>query len=367
MTRKEKIEDLEKLIKDLEISLKFQPTTDEQFKDYDRKEKILKDTKKELRSLIYTAEEIKYQNRINTISSNKEVIHNLEISTKYQPTTEEQAKDYDRKIQLIQEYKKQNDDAEIAIENDYALNPLQINVEDLNSEYCLATFVYGSEVQKKAIKEMFDLRLIEEYGSNSDLQANGERFLMPNLVNENEVGNVKIPKDIAFQVLNQLISVPNSKMRIGRKEMMFQVNYNDMREELGMVNPLEANLELFGRREDDSIEWKISFIYDSKSQVDSLYSDFEKRYIPDLGVHSKAYTEYGDYIKPALAEGSIYGSKQISYVIVPDFMLHIMAKHLINDDGVALIVGDQRFEGEYDNNSFIESLDPLINNGPKLK
>lgn len=367
MTRKEKIEDLEKLIKDLEISLKFQPTTDEQFKDYDRKAKILKDTKKELRSLMYTEEEIKYQNRINTISSNEEVIHNLEISTKYQPTTEEQAKDYNRKIQLIQEYKKQIKDAEIAIENDYVLNPLQVNVEDLDSEYCLASFVYGSETQKKAIKEMFDLRMIEEYGSNSELQAKGEKFLMPNLVNENEVGNVKIPKAIAFQVLNQLISVPNSKMKIGRKEMMFQVNYNDMREELGMVNPLEANLELFGRREDDSIEWKISFIYDSKSQVDRLYSDFENRYIPDLGANSKAYTEYGDYIKPALAEGSIYGSKQISYVLVPDFMLHIMAKHLINDYGVALNVGGQRFEGEYDNNSFIQSLDSLINNGPKLK
>ena len=48
-------------------------------------------------------------------------------------------------------------------------------------------------------------------------------------------------------------------------------------------------------------------------------------------------------------------------------MLHIMAKHLINDDGVALNVGGQRFEGEYDNNSFIQSLDSLINNGPKLK
>lgn len=114
MTRKEKIEDLEKLIKYLGISLKFRPTTDEQFKDYVRKEKMLEDTKNELRSLMYTEEEIKYQNRINTISSNKEDIHKLEISTKYQPTTEEEAKDYDRKMRLIQELKKQIKDAEIA-------------------------------------------------------------------------------------------------------------------------------------------------------------------------------------------------------------------------------------------------------------
>lgn len=367
MTRKEKIEKVENLIKNLEISLKFQPTTNEQFKDYDRKAKILKETKKELRSLMYTGEEIKYQNRINIISSNEEIIHNLETSIKYQPTTEEQAKDYDRKIQLIQEYKKQIKDAETAIDNDYILNPLQINVENLDSEYCLASFIYGSETQKKAIKEMLDLRINEEYGSNSELQSNGEKYLIPSLVNENEVSNVKIPKAIAFQVLNQLISVPNSKMIIGKKEMMLQVNYNDMREELEMVNPLEANLELFGKREDDSIDWKISFAYDSKSQVDRLYSNFKNRYIPDLGANSKAYTEYGDYIKTALAKESIYGSKQISYVIVPDFMLHIMVKHLINEDGVILNVGVQRFEGEYDNNSFINSLDSLINERPKLK
>lgn len=140
-----------------------------------------------------------------------------------------------------------------------------------------------------------------------------------------------------------------------------------MREELGMVNPLEANLEFFGRREDDSIDWKLSFRYDSKSQVDKLFSDFENRYIPELGANSKAYEEYGYYIRPALAEESIYGPKQISHVVIPDCMLHIMAKHLINDNGVVLNVGDQRFEGEYDNNSFMDSVISLINNGPKLK
>lgn len=366
MTRKEKIESLEKLVKDLEISLKIQPKTNEQFEDYDIKEKILKDTKKELRSLMFTEEEIKYQNRINIISSNEKVIHNLEISTKYQPTTEEQFKDYDYKIQLMHEYKKQIKDAKIAIDNDYVLNPLQINVEDLDPEYCLASFVYGSKVQKKAIKEMFDLRMIEEYGSNSKWQANGENYIIPNLVNENEIVNVKIPKNIAFQVLNQLISVPNSKMKIGGKEMMFKVNYNDMRIELGMDNPLVANLELFSRREDDSIEWKISFIYSCRSQVDRVYSNFENRYISELGANSEVYTKYGDYIKPALAEDSTNNSKQISYVLVPNFLLHIMAKHLINDDRVALNVGNQRFEGEYDNNAFIEALDSLINDGPKL-
>ena len=54
MTRKQKIESLKNLIGDLETSLKRQPTTIDQFRDLDRKEKILKETKRELRSLMYT-------------------------------------------------------------------------------------------------------------------------------------------------------------------------------------------------------------------------------------------------------------------------------------------------------------------------
>lgn len=367
MTRKENIKSLENLINNLETSMKCQPTTNEEFKDFDRKAKILKDTKKELRALLYTEEEIKYQNRTNLISENTTLIQQLETSTKYLPTTEEERKDYDRKTQLLHEYKMEMENAENAIDNDYIINPLQIIVEDLNSEYLIASFVYGSETQKKAIKEMLELRLIEEYGANSELQQNGGYYIMPNLVNENEVGNVKIPKEIAFQVLSELISVPNSKMKIGKKEMMFKVDFSNMREELGMVKPLEANLEVYGKREDGSIDWLISFVYDCKSQVDNLYSDFKNRYLPDLGANSKAFTEYGDYIKPSLVDGSIYGPNQIKNVIVPDFMLHIMAKHLINDNGVVLNVGEQRFTGEYDNNSFISSLDSLMNDGPKLR
>lgn len=109
-----------------------------------------------------------------------------------------------------------------------------------------------------------------------------------------------------------------------------------------------------------------SFVYDSRSQVDELYYDFEHRYIQDLGVHSVVNAEYGDFIKPSLAEESFYGLKQIANVIVPDFLLHIMTKHLINDNKVSLNVGVQIFGGEYDNNSFIKSLDSLISDIPKL-
>ena len=109
-----------------------------------------------------------------------------------------------------------------------------------------------------------------------------------------------------------------------------------------------------------------SFVYDSKSQVDELYYDFEHNYIIDLVVHSVVNAEYGDLIKHSVAEESFYGSKQIANVIVPDFLLHIMAKHLINDDKVSLNVGGQIFEGEYDNNSFIKSLNSLISDIPKL-
>lgn len=364
MSRKEKIESLKELINNLETSIENMPITDERLNDYDRKSKILKDTKKELRSLMYTEEEIKYQDRLNIISSNEKVINNLEASIKYPPTTEDQIKDYDRKVQLLHEYKEQMENAMNAIENDYEINPLHINVDELNSRYCVASFVYGTETQKKAIKEMFDLRLIEEYGANSELQEKEGYYIKPSLVNENEVNKVEIPKEIAFQVLSELISVPNARMKIGSKEMRFAVDYNDMREELRMVKPLMANLELFGTREDESKDWKISFVYDCKSQIEKLYSDFENRYLPELGANSKTFIEHGDYIKPALAKES---SKQISYVIVPDFLLHIMAKHLINDDGVILNVGDQSFEGEYDNNSFIKSLDSLIDDGPKSK
>lgn len=39
MTRKEKIESLKKIINDLETSMKRQPTTEDQFRDLDRKKK----------------------------------------------------------------------------------------------------------------------------------------------------------------------------------------------------------------------------------------------------------------------------------------------------------------------------------------
>lgn len=77
MTRKEKIESLKKIINDLETSMKRQPTTEDQFRDLDRKEKMLKETKRELRSLLYTDEEIKYQNRRNIINSILKLFINL--------------------------------------------------------------------------------------------------------------------------------------------------------------------------------------------------------------------------------------------------------------------------------------------------
>ena len=366
MTRKEKIESLKKIINDLETSMKRQPTTEDQFRDLDRKEKMLKETKRELRSLLYTDEEIKYQNRRNIINSNPEVIHQLEISTKYPPTNAEKASDYERKINLLNEYRKEMSDAMETIDSDYFIRPLKIIVEELDSDYCFASFVYGSDAQKRAVKQMFELRLIDEYGPNSEVQNDGKGYITTELKNENEVASVKIPKVVSFSVLNELISIPSARMQIGKKEMMFEVNYNERREELGMVNPLKANLEVYGKKEDGSIDWVISFVYDSKSQVDELYYNFEHRYIPDLGVHSLVNTEYGDFIKPSLAEKSFYGSKQIANVIVPDFLLHIMAKHLINDNKVSLNVGGQIFEGEYDNNSFIKSLDSLISDIPKL-
>ncbi len=361
-SRKAKIESYLEIIDRVQGEiLNYHPINEEQRRDYNHQIKKIEDYKKEINKLTYTKEELKYQSRVNEISYSDIVIRDLEFSIKSMtpPSTQKVADDRDNKIRILNDYKRIKELQQTAIDIEYRRRPLQINVRDFDKNYCLVSFEYGSDTQRKAINEIFELRTLPDSRDNKELQEKG-LYVTSSLNNDNGIEYINLPKDIAFEVLNDLISVPHAKMKIGNKEMRFQVNYNDMREELHMVNPLFGYLEVFGEYENGLREYKITFIYDSKSQVDKVYLDFKNRFLPQLGALSKYGEEMGEYIKPALSEGPSYGKNEISYVIVPESMIHVMAKHLINDDGVIMNVGDQRF-GKYEYNSFMPALSSLIN------
>lgn len=117
----------------------------------------------------------------------------------------------------------------------------------------------------------------------------------------------------------------------------------------------------------NNLNWRLLFTYGSREKAADVYSAFNNEYIPELGSNSPIQKEFGDYIKPFLDQ-ELYskGINQISYVDVPDFLLHIIVNKLATGEKAKVRIGNCILDGIYDSDTFADAKAKLMSNSKKI-